>query len=51
MEFNQEIMIEKYPIPVSINSTKIILNQLQNNICKIFIKKGGKGTGFFCNIK
>ena len=50
MEFNQEILLEKYPKPVSINSTKIMLNQLQNYICKIFIKKGGKGTGFFCNI-
>jgi hypothetical protein len=47
MEFNQEILIERYPKPVSIDSTKKILSQLQTNICKIFLKNGGKGTGFF----
>ena len=35
--------------PVSIESTKRILNQLMNCICKIKIK-GKFGTGFFCNI-
>ena len=43
-------MIENYPIPVSIKSTKIILEQLQKYICKILKNKGGKGTGFFCHI-
>ena len=35
--------------PVSIESTKRILNKLMNCICKIKIK-GKFGTGFFCNI-
>ncbi len=49
-DLKKEIMIEKYPRPVSIEGTKKILNQLENNICKIYKKDGGKGTGFFCNI-
>ena len=47
MKGNKEIMIENYPIPVSIKSTKIILEQLQKYICKILKNKGGKGTRFF----
>ena len=46
----EEIMIEKYPIPVSIETTTKIINQAMKSICKIFSKEG-KGTGFFCNIK
>ena len=49
-DLKKEIMIEKYPRPVSIEGTKKILNQLENNICKIYKKDGSKGTGFFCNI-
>ena len=32
---------------VTINGTKIILNQMMSSICKIY---QGKGTGFFCKI-
>ena len=49
-DLKKEIMIEKYPRPVSIKGTKKILNQLENNICKIYKKDGSKGTGFFCII-
>jgi V8-like Glu-specific endopeptidase len=46
----KEVMIEKYPRPISIQDMKKILNQMENNICKIYKEDGGKGTGFFCNI-
>ena len=36
-------------VPVSISSTKTILNQLMNCICKLNIN-GANGTGFFCKI-
>ena len=46
----KEILIEDQPKPVSIQGTKKILFQLENCICQIYRKKGGKGTGFFCKI-
>ena len=45
----KEKAIQNYPIPVSIDRTKIILNQLINCVCKIENKKGN-GSGFFCSI-
>ena len=42
----KEILIEDQPKPVSIQGTKKILFQLENCICQIYNKKGGKGTGF-----
>jgi len=47
----KEVIIEKYPRPISIKGTKEILNQMENCICKIYKNGEGKGTGFFCNIK
>ena len=44
-----EKLLKTYPIPVTIASTAIILEQMQNCICKINNSKG-KGTGFFCYI-
>ena len=49
-EFKKEILLEKYPKPISIEGTKKILNQMENNICKVYKNDGGKGTGFFCYI-
>ena len=46
----QEILIQDQPIPVSIKGLKNILFQLENCICQIYQKNGGKGTGFFCKI-
>ena len=46
----QEKLIENQPIPVSIDGTKKILFQMENCICKIYLKNGEKGTGFFCKI-
>ena len=47
-EFQKEKAVENYPIPVTIEGTTTILNQLKNCICKIE-NVNGKGTGFFCN--
>ena len=49
-DIKKEILLEKYPRPISIEGTKKILNQMENSICKIYKNDGGKGTGFFCNI-
>jgi len=49
-DFKQEKLIEEQPIPVSIDGTKKILFQMENYICKIYLKNGEKGTGFFCKI-
>ena len=51
MEENNEKLLDTYPLPVTIEQTKTIEKQLENCICKIFITEGGKGTGFFWNIK
>ena len=45
----KESLLKTYPIPITIESTKKILNQMQNCICKIN-NSNGKGTGFFCYI-
>ena len=49
-EINQEDIIEKSPIPVSIQGTETILFQMRNSICKIYTKNDKKGTGFFFKI-
>ena len=43
----KENLIEEQPIPVPIEGMKKILFQLENCICQIYQKNGGKGTGFF----
>ena len=48
-EIKKEKILDDYPLPVTIEKTQIILNQMQNFICKIENKKGN-GTGFFCYI-
>ena len=45
-----EANIELYPRPVTIEGTKEILHQMENNICKIHKISGAKGTGFFVKI-
>ena len=47
--FDQEQYFQQYPVPVSIDSTTKILEQMKKCICKININQK-KGTGFFCNI-
>ena len=46
----KEKKILDYPSEVTFSSTKIILNQMQKNICKIILNDGSKGSGFFCKI-
>ena len=48
-QINKEKLLEKYPLPVTINETEIILKQMKNSICKIE-NKIGDGTGFFCQL-
>ena len=50
IDIETENMINKYPKPISIEGTKTILKQMENNICKVYKIDGEKGTGFFCNI-
>ena len=49
IQTNKEKLLNKYSLPVTINETEIILNQMKNSICKIE-NKNGNGTGFFCQI-
>ena len=44
-----EINTDNSPKPATIESTKKILHQMENNICKIYTGRG-KGTGFFVKI-
>ena len=46
----KEKYLENYPKPVSLQSTEKIVEQMKNNICKINLLDGSKGTGFFCKI-
>ena len=46
----KEKYLENYPNPVTLTSTKKIIKQMKNNVCKINLKDGNKGTGFFCKI-
>jgi len=48
-QINKEKLLNKYPLPVTIDETEIILKQMKYSICKIE-NKIGNGTGFFCKI-
>ncbi len=50
LDIIQEEFIQEQPIPVSIEGTKKILNQMENCICKIYKKNDDIGIGFFCKI-
>ena len=49
-DINQENLIEEQKVSVSFEGTKKILFQMENCICKIYLKNEEKGTGFFCKI-
>ena len=49
MQTKKEKLLNKYPLPVTIEDTEIILKQMKNSICKIE-NENGNGTGFFCLI-
>ena len=42
--------IKNYPKSFPISALSIIQDQSKKCICKIFLKSGGTGTGFFCKI-
>ena len=47
----EEKFLANHPIPITIEETTKILEQMKSCICKIHLKNGeGSGTGFFCNI-
>ena len=46
-EITKEQYLENYPKPISLKSTEIIVDQMKNNVCKINLLDGRKGTGFF----
>ena len=48
-QIDKEKLFDKYPLPVTIKDTEIILEQMKYSICKIE-NKNGNGTGFFCKI-
>jgi len=48
-QIDEEKLLNKYTLPVTIDETELILKQMRNSICKIENEKG-KGTGFFCEI-
>jgi len=48
-QIEKEKLLNKYPLPVTIEKTEIILKQMKESICKIK-NKNGDGTGFFCKI-
>ena len=47
----KEIKLDNFPDSVSMKGTEMILKQMKECICKIYLKNGNKGTGFFCNVK
>ena len=49
VEVDKEKLLKKYPLPVTIDETELILNQMRYSICKIE-NENGDGTGFFCQI-
>ena len=48
-QIDKEKSLNKYPLPVTIDETELILKQMRNSICKIK-NQNGNGTGFFCKI-
>ena len=50
MEFYDEKELKKYPTTISFECTERILEQMKNSICRIKLKDGNLGTGFFCKI-
>ena len=49
-EKTNEIFLDNSINPISIESLKIIEEQMINSVCQIYKKTGEKGTGFFCKI-
>jgi len=50
MEIIKEKELKNKPVAISYENTEIILDQMKKNICKIKMRDGSQGTGFFCKI-
>ena len=50
MSNEKESLLRGFSKPISFESTKTILGQMEKNICKLKVSNGGRGTGFFCKI-
>ena len=50
MEIIKEKELKNKPCAIPYECTEIILDQMKKNICKIKMKDGSQGTGFFCKI-
>ena len=50
MEIIKEKELKNKPRAIPYECTEIILDQMKKNICKIKMKDGSQGTGFFCKI-
>ena len=50
MDSQNEKLLKDYPSPIFIKETKKILQQMEKSVCKICIKDGSKGSGFFSKI-
>ena len=46
-EGNKEVLLENYPIPITIEENYLIIDQMKKCICKIIKNNGEKGSGFF----
>ena len=44
------VLLDKTPIPVSLEATSKIMEQMKTCVFKIFVSNNGEGTGFFCFI-
>ena len=50
MEANKEKLLTDRPEPISLEAIEKIVDQMKKNICKIYLRDGNKGTGFFYKI-
>ena len=49
-EVIKEKYLKDYPVLITIEKIYKITEQIENCVCKILLKKGATGTGFFCKI-
>ena len=49
-DYLKQNSIKNYPKAFPISALTIVQNQSKKCICKIFLKSGGTGSGFFCKI-
>ena len=46
----KEKLLSNHPYPIPLEAMKVIIEQMENCICRIFEKDIFRGTGFFCKI-